>query len=79
MAFLPSIHGEMKVGRPPETSLHCLPIAWKASTAPIVLRLISVLMYQPPKLLYFSPYIFHTSSMTNLLSSISWLMSFVSQ
>ncbi len=54
-AFLPSIHGEMKVGRPPETSLHCLPMVWKALMAPFVARLISPLMYHPPKLLYLLP------------------------
>ena len=62
-AFLPSIHGEMKTGRPPEMSLHCLPMVWNVFTAPFVARLISVLMYHPLKLLWW-PYIFHTSSMT---------------
>ena len=41
-------------GQTSGTSLHCLPIAWKASIAPLVLRLISPLIYQPPKLLYFA-------------------------
>lgn len=54
-AFLPSIYGEMKVGSPPETSLHWRPIVRKDSIAPLVARLISPLMYQPPKLSYLLP------------------------
>ena len=69
----------MKTGRPPETRLHCSPISRKAWMAPFVAREISPLRYQPPKLLYFSPYIFHTSSMTCRLASISEVMSPVSQ
>src|SRR5574344_714901 len=78
-AFLPSIQGEMKVGKPPETSLHCFPMARKESIAPLVFRLISPLIYHPPKLLYLLPYIFQTSSMTYLLDSTSYDMSPVSQ
>ena len=78
-AFLPSIHGEMKVGSPPETSLHCLPRAWNVPMAPLVARLISPLRYQPPKLSYLRPYMFHTSSITYLLCSTSCDMSPVSQ
>ena len=51
-AFLPSIQGEMNVGSPPEISLHILPISWKVWMQSLVLRLISVEMYQPPKLLW---------------------------
>ncbi len=78
-AFLPSIHGEINVGKPPETSLHCLPNVWNAETAPFVFLEISVLTYHPPKLLCFDPYLFHTSSTTNRLCSISIVMSPVSQ
>ena len=38
--------------------------------APFVLRLISQLIYHLPKLLYFSPYLLHTSSITYLLSQV---------
>ncbi len=45
----------VKVGSPPETSLHWRPIVRKDSIAPLVARLISPLMYQPPKLSYLLP------------------------
>ena len=38
---------EIRVGRPPETSLHCLPKPPKAATAPFVARLISWQRYHP--------------------------------
>ena len=62
-AFLPSIQGEIKTGKFPLISLHIFPRLLKASIAPFVFLLISVLKYQPLKALR-CPYFFQTSSMT---------------